>query len=105
MAMGTRNPMGFSPLGYGFWSTFRPVGLLMGTKSYPLGLCVWVCSYNTQTREPHGFFLNPIQHRTIVILFCEIITNLTSLSYNSYFTLLFIYAYDGFVTFYGVTII
>ena len=94
----------FAPLGYGFGSTFRPVSLLMGTKSYPLGLWAWVCYYNTQIREPMGF-LNPIQHREIVILFCEIITNLTSLSYNSYFTLLFIYAYDGFVTFYDVTII
>ena len=28
----------FAPLGYGFGSTFRPVGLLMGTKSYLLGL-------------------------------------------------------------------
>ena len=94
----------FAPLGYGFGSTFRSVGLLMGTKSYPLGLWARICSYNTRTREPMGF-LNPIQHRAIVILFCEIITNLTSLSYNSYFTLLFIYAYDGFVTFYDVTII
>jgi len=28
----------FTPLGYGFGSTFRPVDLLMGTKFYPLGL-------------------------------------------------------------------
>ena len=90
----------------------------MGTKSYPLGLWARVCSYNTQTREPMGF-LNPIQHRSIVILFCEFITNLTSLSFNSYFgeplsggygccrfaVVVFVYAYDGFVTLYGVMII
>ena len=64
-------------------------------------------------------FLNPIQHRVIVILFYKIIINLTSLSFNSYFSeplsggygccrfevVVFIYAYDGFVTLYGVTII
>ena len=64
-------------------------------------------------------FLNPIQHRAIVILFYKIITNLTSLSFNSYFSellsggfgcyrfavVVFIYAYDGFVILYGVTII
>ena len=64
-------------------------------------------------------FLNPIQHRAIVILFGEFIINLTSLSLNSYFSeplsggygccrfavVVFIYAYDGFVTLYGVTII
>ena len=90
----------------------------MGTKSYPLGLWARVCSYNTRTREPMGF-LNPIQHRAIVILFYKIITNLTSFSFNSYFieplsggyeccrfaVVVFIYAYDGFVTLYGVTII
>ena len=57
----------------------------MGTKSYPLGLWAQVCSYNTRTREPMGF-LNPIQHRAIVISFYKIITNLTSLSFNSYFS-------------------
>ena len=90
----------------------------MGTKSYPLGLLARVCSYNTRTHEPIGF-LNPIQHRAIVILFCKIITNLTSISLNSYFSeslsggygccrfavVVFIYAYHGFVTLYGVTII
>ena len=64
-------------------------------------------------------FLNLIQNRAIVILFYKIITNLTSLSFNSYFSeplsggygccrfavVVFIYAYDGFVTLYGVTII
>ena len=58
-------------------------------------------------------FLNPIQHRAIVILFCEFITNLTSLSFNSYFSeplgdgygccrftvVVFVYACDGFMTF------
>ena len=61
-------------------------------------------------------FLNPIQHRAIVILFCEFLTNLTSLSFNSYFSeplgdgygccrfavVVFVYACDGFVTLYGV---
>ena len=56
----------------------------MGTKSYPLGLWARVCFYNTRTREPMDF-LNLIQHRAIVILFREFITNLTSLSFNSYF--------------------
>ena len=74
----------FAPLRYKFGSIFRPVGLLMGTKSYPLGLWARVCSYNTRTREPMGF-LNPVQHRAIVILFCEFITNLASFSFNSYF--------------------
>jgi len=32
MSMGTRNLMGFTPLGHGFESTFRLVGLLMGTN-------------------------------------------------------------------------
>ena len=64
-------------------------------------------------------FLNPIQHRAIVILFGEFIINLTSLSLNSYFgeplsggygccrfaVIVFVYAYDGFVTLYGVMII
>ena len=108
----------FAPLGYGFGSTFRPVGLLMGTKSYPLGLWARVYSYNTRTREPMGF-LNPIQHRAIVILFCDFITNLTSLSFNSYFSeplgdgygccrfvvVVFEYACDGFMTLHGVMII
>ena len=90
----------------------------MGTKFYPLSLWVRVCSYNTRTREPIGF-LNPIQHRAIVILFCEFITNLTSLFFNSYFAeplsgryrrcrfadVVFVYAYDRFVTLYGVMII
>ena len=73
-----RNPMSFSSLGYEFGSTFRPVGLLMSTKSYPLGLWARVCFYNTRTREPMDF-LNLIQHRAIVILFREFITNLTSI--------------------------
>ena len=64
-------------------------------------------------------FLNPIQHRAIVILFCEFITNLTSLSFNSYFgeplsggyecchfaVVVFVYAYDGYLILYGVMII
>ena len=108
----------FAPLEYGFGSTFRPVGLLIGTKSYPLGLWARVCSYNTRTREPMDF-LNPIQHRAIVILFCEFITNLTSLSFNSYFSeplgdgygccrfavVVFVYACDGFMTLHDVMII
>ena len=101
-----------------FGSTFRPVSLLMGTKSYLLGLCTRVCSYNTQIREPMSY-LNLIQHRAIVILFCEFITNLTSFSFNSYFgeplsggyvccrfaVVVFVYAYNGFVIFYGIMII
>ena len=99
-------------------STFKPVGLLMGTKSYPLGLWARVCSYNTRTCEPMGF-LNPIQHRAIVILFCEFLTNLTSLSFDFYFSeplgdgyvccrfivVVFVYACDGFMTLHGVMII
>ena len=94
------------------------MGLLMGTKSYPLGLWARVCSYNTRTRELMGF-LNPIQHRAIVILFHEFITNLTSLSLNSYFSeplsggygyfcfaiVVFVYGYDGFVILHDVMII
>ena len=90
----------------------------MSTKSYLLGLCARVCSYNTQTREPMGY-LNPIQHRAIVILFYEFITNLTSFSFNSYFgeplsggygccrfaVVVFVYACDGFMTLHGVMII
>jgi hypothetical protein len=48
----------FTPLGYGFGSIFKPMGLLMGINVYPTGLWVRVCSYSTQTREPMGF-LNP----------------------------------------------
>jgi hypothetical protein len=48
----------FTPLGYGFGSIFKPMGLLMGINLYPTGLWVRVCSYSTQTREPVGF-LNP----------------------------------------------
>ena len=108
----------FIPLGYGFGSIFRPVSFLKGTKSYPLGLWARICSYNIRIREPMGF-LNPIQHRAIVILFCEFITNLTSLSFNSYFSeplgdgyvccrfavVVFVYACDGFMTLHGVMII
>ena len=63
-------------------------------------------------------FLNPIQHRAIVILFCEFITNLASFFFNFYFSkplsggygccrfvvVVFVYAYDGFVTLYDVMI-
>jgi hypothetical protein len=58
MTMGTRNPMGFYLLGYGFRSIFIPMSLLMGINVYPTVLWVRVCSYSTQTREPVGF-LNP----------------------------------------------
>ena len=61
--------MGFYPLEYEFGLTFKPVDLLMGTKYYPLGLWARICSYNT--RELMGF-LNPIQHRAIVILFVSL---------------------------------
>ena len=58
-------------------------------------------------------FLNLIQHRTIVILFREFITNLTSFSLNLYFSeplsggygccqfavAMFVYAYDGICDF------
>ena len=67
----------FTPLKYGFGSTFRPVDLLMGTKFYSLGLWVRVCSYKTQTRKPMDF-LNPTQPSVIVILFYKFIINLTS---------------------------
>jgi hypothetical protein len=56
----------------------------MDIKILPLGLWVWVCSYNTQTRKPVDF-LNQIQPSAIAILFCEFIINLTSLLFTSYF--------------------
>ena len=59
-----------------------PVGLLIRTKPYPLGLWARVCSYPNP--NPMGF-LNPIQHKAIVILFIEFITNLISISFTSYF--------------------
>ena len=110
IAMCTRNSMDFCSIRFG--SIFRPVDLLMGTKSYPLGLWTRVCFYNTRTREPMDF-LNLIQHRAIVILFREFITNLTSLSLNLYFSeplsggygcchfavAMFVYAYDGICDF------
>ena len=54
------------------------MGLLIGTKSYTLGLRARVCFYNTQTSEPMGFS-NPIQPIPIVISFYEFLVNLASL--------------------------
>ena len=71
MAMDIQNPMVFTSLGYEFGSTLRPVGLLMSTKSYLLGLWTRVCSYNIRTREPMSF-LNLILYRAIVILFVSL---------------------------------
>ena len=96
-------------------SIFIPVVLLIGTKSYPLGL--WARVVPTVS-EPVSF-LNPIEHSEIVILFCEFITDLTSLPFNSYFSeplsggygyfcfaiVVFVYGYDGFVILYDVMII
>jgi hypothetical protein len=58
MAMDTRKPMGFYPLGYEFGQFFISMGLLMGINLYPTSSWVRVCSYSTQTREPMCF-LNP----------------------------------------------
>ena len=71
MAMGTRNSMDFCFIRVRVWVNFKLVSLLMGTKSYPLGLWARFCFYNIRIREPMGF-LNPIQHREIVILFVSL---------------------------------
>ena len=82
MSMGTRNSMDFCSIRVRVWVNFKLVSLLMGTKSYSLGLWARVCSYPNP--NPMGF-LNPIQHKAIVILFNEFITNLISISFTSYF--------------------
>ena len=74
---GTQTRWVFTPLEYGFESTFRSVDLLMDTKSYLLGLWTRVCSYDTQTRKPIGF-LNLIQPSTIVIFIYDFSINLIS---------------------------
>ena len=61
----------FTPLlMYGFETTFRPVDLLMGTKSYLLSLWVRICSCNTRTHKPMCFLIQSnLQYSAIVILF------------------------------------
>jgi len=58
MALGTRNlkPASFfTPLEYEVKSIFLSLELLMGLKSYALGLWAQICSYNTETHKPIAF--------------------------------------------------
>jgi len=57
MAMGTRNLMGFYSIRVWVWvnlSTRGSVHGLMGNKTDPSGLRVWVLVYSTQTCKPIG---------------------------------------------------
>ena len=45
----------FTPLEYEVKSIFLSLELLMGLKSYALGLWAQICSYNTETHKPIAF--------------------------------------------------
>ena len=118
MTMGTRNPMDFRSIKVRVCVNFYTRGFINRHKILPVRFMGTGCSYSIRTREPMSF-LNPIEHSEIVILFCEFITDLTSLPFNSYFSeplsggyeccrfafVVFVYTYGRFVTSYVVMII